>query len=421
MAVQRSRTQSTDHTSSAHGASTDLAAPGNASAARASSLAGNSAVAIADQTAGPAMAASASQPRRRRRPARAGALAGLALLGGALAAACSSTSSSTSGTATAALAADKHLPVVPLVIYNGKNYLPGTAEAFSKKTGIPTEEVSDSTGILLAKIEAEKNHPQWGVFWSDGAAAYAALDAQHMLVRGFEPDTGTLTSVGKKLVPADKSSIPTAITVAGAIVYNPATVPSPPTSFMQLTEAKWRGAVGMNNPAISGPTYTAVAGIMNQAGGVAKGETFFSNLAANDVHIYTTNKVTLNALLQGQIKLAIVQNNAGIELAEKYPQLKVAYPADATVLPSVIGIDAKVSNSEISEAERFADFVYSTAGQQVMQKVNPYGGWPIMTGVQSAPLLPPLSSLPLQFLDTTLWGNRETAINQWFTAHVVNG
>lgn len=276
----------------------------------------------------------------------------------------------------------------PLIIYNGKNYLPGTAEAFTKATGIPTEEVSDSTGVLLAKIEAEKNHPDWGVFWSAGAAAYAALDAQHMLVRGFEPDTDTLTSIGRKLVPADKSYIPTAITIAGAIVYDPSTVPDPPTSFTQLTEPQWRGAVGMNNPAISGPTYTAVAGIMNQLGGVSEGEAYFTKLAANGLHVYTTNKVTLGALLQGQIKLAIVQNNAGIELSEKYPQLKVVYPADATVLPSVIGIDAKVSKAEVAEAERFADFVYSSAGQKVMQKVNPYGGWPIMHGVQPAPLLP---------------------------------
>jgi iron(III) transport system substrate-binding protein len=342
----------------------------------------------------------------------------LALAGAAtILAACGSTSSSSSSSTTTS----SKSAVVPLVIYNGKNYLPGTAEAFSKKTGIPTTEVSDSTGVLLAKIDAEKNHPQWGVFWSDGATAYAALDAEGMLVRGFEPNTGTLTSLGKKLVPADKSYIPTAVTIAGAIVYNPSVVSNPPTSFKQLIEPKWKGAVGMNNPAISGPTYTAVAGIMNQMGGVAQGESFFKKLAANGVQIFPTNKVTINALLHGQIKLAIVQNTAGIELGEKYPQLKVEYPSDATILPSVIGIDSKVSKTEIAEAEKFADFVYSSAGQKVMQKVNPYGGWPIMEGVKAAPLLPPLSTLPLQFIGTRTWGNREATINQWFTANVVNG
>lgn len=367
-------------------------------------------------------------PRQHRR-ARALSISALLLGAAGTLAACGSSSSAakpaSSGTGAtqvklASLYKDKKLPVVPLIIYNGKNYLPGTAEAFSKKTGIPTKEISDSTGVLLAKIEAEKNNPHWGVFWSDGAAAYAALDAQGMLVRGFEPDKGALTSVGKKLVPADKSYIPTAITVADAVVYNPSVVHHPPTSFAQLTEPKWKGAVGMNNPAISGPTYTAVAGIMAAMGGVKQGEAYFEKLAANGLHVYTTNKVTLGALLHGQIKLAIVQNNAGIELSEKYPQLKVTYPKPATVLPSVIGIDAKVSKSEIAEAERFAEFVYSSAGQQVMQKVNPYGGWPIMEGVKAAPLLPGLSSLPLQYIPTKTWGDREATINQWFTAHIVN-
>jgi iron(III) transport system substrate-binding protein len=347
------------------------------------------------------------------------AAAGVVLVAGASLAACGS--SAKSATPKASTSAAHHGAVVPLVIYNGKNYLPGTAEAFSKATGIPTEEVSDSTGVLLAKIDAEKNNPKWGIFWSDGATAYAALDQQGLLVKGFEPDTGQLTSLGEKLVPADKSYIPTAVTIAGAVVYEPSEVPDPPTNFAQLTEARWKGDVGMNNPAISGPTYTTVAGLMNQMGGVSSGEAYFKRLVANGLHIYATNKVTINALLQGQIKLAIVQNTAGIELGEKYHQLKVAYPADATILPSDIGIDARAPKAEIAEAERFVDFVYSAAGQKVMQQVNPYGGWPIMAGVTKAPLLPALSSLKLQFLDTTLWGDRESAITQWFTANVVNG
>ncbi len=364
--------------------------------------------------------------RRRRSAAAAGAL----LVAAASLAACG-TSARTDATAEAAATTRtpastgaptaKKTSVVPLIIYNGKNYLPGTAEAFTKATGIPTEEVSDSTGVLLAKIEAERNNPHWGVFWSDGATAYASLDQQGLLVRGFEPHTGALGVFGRKLVPADKSYIPTAVTIAGAIVYEPSKTPHPPTNFSQLTEAKWKGDVGMNNPAISGPTYTAVAGLMEQMGGISKGEAYFKRLAANGLHVYTTNKVTINALLQGQIKLAIVQNTAGIELGEKYKQLRVDYPADATILPSDIGIDAKAPKAEIAEAERFANFVYSPAGQKVMQKVNPYGGWPIMDGVTKAPLLPVLSRLKIQNLDTTYWGDKETTLTQWFTANVVNG
>ena len=326
--------------------------------------------------------------------------------------------------ATTAHATTAHAAKVPLIVYAAEGYDQAEVTAFQAATGIPTKLVDHSTGTLLAKIQAEGNHPQWGVFWTDGNAAYAALDQEHMLVRGFEPNTGTLTPLGKKLVPKDKSYIPTGLTVAGAIVYDSKTVAKPPTSWLQLTSPKWKNAVGMNNPAISGPTYNVVAGIMHQLGSVAKGEKFFSKLAANGLHVFTTNKVTLTALLQGQIKLAIVQNSAGIGFEYKYPQLKVAYPHNVTDLPSVIGIDAKVSKAEQFEAERFANFVYSKKGQQVMLSGDPHGDslfFPIIKGTAQHKLVPKLSNIPIQFINPSVWGAREGTVNQWFTANVVNG
>ena len=346
------------------------------------------------------------------------AMASVAVASGAALAACSSSSGSS------ATAVATNLPKVPLVVYAAEGYDQAEVSAFQAATGIQTELVDHSTGTLLAKIQAEGDHPQWGVLWTDGDAAYAALDQQHMLVRGFEPTTGTLTSLGEKVVPKDKSYIPTGLTVAGAVIYDSQTVTNPPTSWSQLTGAQWKGAVGMNNPAISGPTYNVVAGIMNQLGGVSQGEKFFSQMAANGLHIFPTNKVTLTALLQGQIKLAVVQNSAGIGFEYKYPQLKVAYPTKVTDLPSVIGIDAKVSKAEQTEAEKFANFVYSPAGQKVMLSGDPHGDslfFPIITGTSQHSLVPQLSSLPIQFINPYVWGPREGTINQWFTANVVNG
>ncbi len=353
----------------------------------------------------------------------------LGLVGGSILAACSSSSASVSATATTASAAASSTEAassgkVPLVVYAAEGYDQAEVKAFQAATGIPTKLVDHSTGTLLAKIQAEGNHPQWGILWTDGDAAYAALDQEHMLVQGFEPTSGSLTTLGEKLVPKDKSYIPTGLTMAGAIIYNSQTVTQPPSSWMDLTSPKWKGAVGMNNPAVSGPTYNVVAGIMQQLGGVAQGEQFFAKLASNGLHVFTTNKVTLTALLQGQIKLAIVQNSAGIGFEYKYPQLKVAYPTSVTDLPSVIGIDAKVSKTEQAEAKQFANFVYSPQGQQVMLSGDPHGDslfFPIVVGTSQHKLVPPLSTIPVQFINPYVWGPRESSINQWFTANVVNG
>ena len=56
---------------------------------------------------------------------------------------------------------------------------------------------------------------------------------------------------------------------------------------------QWKGQVGMNDPSQSGPTFPFIAGMMNYLGGVAKGESFFSQLKANGLVINPTNGPTL--------------------------------------------------------------------------------------------------------------------------------
>ncbi len=332
--------------------------------------------------------------------------------------ACGTASSSSTPSNAAASVSKK----VPLIVYAAEGYDAAVVKGFEKATGIPTQLEDHSTGTLLAKISAEANNPQWGVFWSDGSESYAALDQQGMLLKGFEPNTGILTALGRSLVPKDKSYIPTGTTIAGAIVYNSNVVKTPPTSWNQLLAPQWKGAVGMNNPAISGPTYPVVASVMDQLGGVTQGEAYFKALAANGLHVFATNKVTLGALLQGTIKLAIVQNSAGIGFQFTNPSLKVAYLDKSALLPGVIGIDAKQPPAELAEAKKFADFVYSKAGQALMLSGDPQGDslfFPIIAGTKAHKVVPSLASIPTDYPNPLVWGPREAALNQWFTNNIV--
>ncbi len=315
-----------------------------------------------------------------------------------------------------------HSAKVPLIVYAAEGYDAAVTKGFQEKTGIPTELVDHSTGTLLAKISAEANNPQWGVFWSDGSESYAALDRQGDLVRGFEPTAGKLTALGKSLVPKDKSYIPTGTTIAGAIVYNSKVVKHPPTTWKQLLSPEWKGAVGMNNPAISGPTYPVVASVMEQQGGIKQGESYFKKLAANGLHIYATNKVTLGALLANKLKLAIVQNSAGIGFAFTTPGLKVEYLKYSALLPGVIGIDKHQSKTEIAEAKEFANFVYSKAGQKLMLAGDPHGDslfFPIIQGTKQHSAVPKLSSIATDYPNPYYWGPKEASLNQWFTTNIV--
>ncbi|HTZ24232.1 MAG TPA: extracellular solute-binding protein [Streptosporangiaceae bacterium] len=323
---------------------------------------------------------------------------------------------SSSSTTTAASTAK-----VTLVVYSAQGYDQAEVTAFHKATGIPVKLDDNSTGPLLTQIEASKNNPNWGLLWVDGATAFAGLDQQGLLQKGFEPKV-SWNSLGQQSLPADKSYTPTGVTLMAALVYNKAKVSDPPATWQQLLDPQWKGDVGMNDPSQSGPTYPFIAGMMNYLGSVNNGESYFTKLKSNGLIIHPTNGPTLQALTSGQIKLALVQSSAGIGAVLGDKQLAVKYLDPVTLLPSAIGIDAKAPAAERAEAEKFIDFVLSPAGQKVMQSGDPTGDslyYPVLQGTSPLPSLPSLASVKTQTINPYTWGPKEATINTWFDSSIV--
>ena len=310
---------------------------------------------------------------------------------------------------------------VPLVVYSAQGYDKVMTAAFTKATGIPIQLDDNSTGPLLTQIAASKNNPNWGLLWVDGATAFAGLDQQGLLQKGFEPKV-SWDSLGQASLPGDKSYTPTGVTLMAAVVYDKTKVSSPPSTWQDLLQSKWKGAVGMNDPAQSGPTYPFIAGMMNYLGGVSAGQSYFTKLKANGLVINPTNGQTLQALTSGRIKLALVQSSAGIGAALGDKNLAVKYLNPVTILPSAIGIDAKAPAAVRAEAEKFISWVLSPAGQKVMQTGDPTGDslyYPVVSGVNPLSALPSLASTKTQTINPYTWGPKEAAINTWFDANIV--
>lgn len=336
-------------------------------------------------------------------------------------AACGSSEAKNSSTkeTTAVSSTDSSAAKETLIVYSAQGYSPNGVKAFEKETGIPAKLVENSTGPLFARIQAEKASPHWGLFWVDGQEPFASLDEQGMLEKNLE--VPKLTSLGEKLVPADRSFVPTGITLACAVVYNSKEVSAPPSTWQQLTESKYAGKIGMNNPAVSGPTYPCVVGVMNYLGSEAKGKEFFEKLKSNGLKISETNGDTLHLLETGQISIGLIQSSAEIGAAEKVKGLKVAFLPKETVLPSNIGVDANASPVVREEAQKFINWVLSPAGQHQMQIGDPTGDslfWPVAANANPLPALPQLSTITTQQVDPYTWGKKEAAINKWFSANI---
>ncbi len=337
-----------------------------------------------------------------------------ALMGaGVLAVAGCSSSSSTTPSGTSGR--------VPLVIYSAQGYDKAMAQAFQKATGIPVRLDDNSTGPLLTQIEASKNNPNWGLLWVDGSTAFAGLDQQGLLLKGFEPSV-SWDPLGSASVPPDHSYVPTGVTLMAALVYDKATVLSPPTTWQQLLSPQWKGAIGMNDPSQSGPTYPFIAGMMHYLGGIPAGERYFTELKSHGLVVHPTNGPTLQALTSGQIRLALVQSSAGIGAVLGDHKLAVKYLDPVTLLPSAIGIDAKAPAAGRAEAEKFAAFVLSAKGQRVMQAGDPTGDslyYPVVQGISPLPALPPLGGVKTQNINPYAWGSKEVSINTWFDNSIV--
>lgn len=309
-----------------------------------------------------------------------------------------------------------------LVFYSAEGYDASEAAAFQKATGIKVHLSDMSTGPLLAKVAAEAQNPQWDVVWFDGNAPLATMDQAGQLLTGYSPSNiSHYNALGKSLLPSNHGYFPTGVSAAGAIAYNTKLVSGKnvPATWQDLLKPAFKGAVGMNNPAVSGPTYPVVAGLFKEMG-VSRGETYFTNLKAHGLKTFATNGVTLQALASGQIKAAIAQDSAEYNAAKNGgAPIKIVFPkGGVTMLPSDIAINAKAP--DMAAAKEFVNFVLSKKGQQVMQDWKAAGGdsyfQPVTTEVT------PLWSRPGVVWNrvNALWaGEHESAWVTWFTNNVI--
>ncbi len=308
-------------------------------------------------------------------------------------------------------------------LYSSMGFAKQAIAAFTAKTGIPVKLVADSGGPLLTKVSAEKANPQWTALWVEGDMAYATL-AQSGQLAPYAPQVN-YNAVGKTLTPQDHTYAPVSATTMAALLCNAVKVPNPPSQYSELLAEQYKGRIGMNDPSQSGPTYTFVAGIMQQMGGAQQGKDYLTRLKANGLKVFPTNGDTLHALETGQIDCGLVQSSAATGEILNVPATDsfkpvATYLPQSTLLPGVIGISSKATGDAKTDAQKFEDFLLSPEGQQAIISAAPQGAslfWPVVDGANKLDALSPMPTA-YQRLDPTLWGPQQADIVNWFSATI---
>jgi iron(III) transport system substrate-binding protein len=142
-------------------------------------------------------------------------------------------------------------------------------EAFERENpAIELKFVRDSTGIVTAKLLAEKANPQADVVWGLAATSLKVLDKEGMLLPYAPKGMGTL-----KPALRDKASPPTWVGMnlwSSAICMNlpeslKRNLPKP-ASWQDLTNPAFKGQITMPHPASSGTGFLMVAAWLQMMG-----------------------------------------------------------------------------------------------------------------------------------------------------------
>jgi len=314
-----------------------------------------------------------------------------------------------------------------LQLYAALDYSTDVATAFTAKTGIPVNVTALSTGPLLAKITAEKNNPQWGAYWADGAEPCAQFDTDKQLLH-YKPKAH-LNAVGIKLAPKNGAFQVPGFTEMVGVVYNSSKVRKP-TSWDDLASADFKNQVGMNNPSVSGPTYPFLAGLMEQLGSEDAMKAYLTKLKGNGMRVFDKNSKTLAALNTGVINVGLVQSSAAITEVVNYKAKPVdgltpavTYLPKTTVLPSCLAIDGKASAFQQDAAKKFVDFVMSSDAVKIMIKSNTGDSlfWPTLLGNNPAAAtttMPSFTSGLIQVVDPYKYAPIQGEVQDWFTKNI---
>lgn len=225
--------------------------------------------------------------------------------------------------------------------------------------------VRDSTGIVTAKLLAEKNNPQADVVWGLAATSLLLLKSEGMLEPYKPKGVGALD---KKFV--DKGAVPSWVgmgTHIAAVCYNTVEAAnnnlSRPEEWTDLIKPMYKGHLVMPNPNSSGTGFLNVSGWL-QMFGKDGGWAFMDRLHENIVRYTHSGSRPCELAATGEISI-------GISLAFHGAKLKTkGAPIDIIVPKEGVGWDMKASaiivgTDKLEAAQKLIDWTITKKANEM--------------------------------------------------------
>lgn len=273
--------------------------------------------------------------------------------------------------------------------------------AFTKETGIVVEPVAAGSGVVIRRLQAEKERPLGDIVWG---ISRSLLQTNKALLAPY-------ASKNKDAIPVEYRD-PTDLWIGNnlhllVILQNTKVLPADqgPKGWNDLLDPKWKGKIAFTDPANSGSAYTTVTLLVDLWGG---GEEGWKKVAAlfRNLKVLNRSSLVFQGVGNGEYPLGISLEYAGPMWAAGGAPVKTIYPADGTVA-AMEGVGIVKNGPNPESARAFVDFVNRKDVREMILKAT-YRR-PTRTDLDLASLpggMPPLSSLKMLTYDEAGWTDR---------------
>ena len=238
---------------------------------------------------------------------------------------------------------------------------------FTKSSGINVQSVPDSESTktvgLAKRIEAEaesgRPHPLCDVFWNNEILLTLRL-AKKGLLDVYRPKIAEHYPAMYR----SKDGLWCGFAArARILLVNTKRLPEGqrPRSIVDLTEARYKGRIGMAKP-LFGSTATHAACLF-ALWGDKKARAFYDKLKENDVKILSGNKQVAEAVSSGEIDFGVTDTDDAYEEIQAGRPVEIVYPDQGPGEPGTLYIPNTLAiikgTSHEAEARKLVDYLLS--------------------------------------------------------------
>ena len=209
----------------------------------------------------------------------------------------------------------------------------GMKQEFEAKYGITVNYVRMSAGEALARLQAEKDNPQFDIWWGGPIDSFVAAKGEGLLEAYDSPNYGNLTDP-VKMKDVDNQWVGIYVGTLGFATNTDWLAEHPdaaaPTSWDDLLKPEFKGQVMVAHPSSSGTSYTALATVL-QIRGEEAGWEYLQQYAGQMAQYTKSGAAPAKFVGQGEAAVAIVFSHDIVnEIENNKMPLVLTFPEEGT-------------------------------------------------------------------------------------------